>query len=208
MAGEFRLTGRQVARLEAAAADVLAVLAELREPAPGWTYPVGDDEFPTADWYCACWHDPTGAKNDGYGHTGIDLNVDKAPWGDVDRGQPVIAVAPGVVHTVGYSASYLGGVVIEIEHEGAPLWVRYWHLEWVTQWQVGDTVAPGVCIGIIGDYKLGRGGDHCHLDMCRDPFEPHWWFTNHDLRWMDPVPILKAHLDLATVDAMLAKKGR
>jgi murein DD-endopeptidase MepM/ murein hydrolase activator NlpD len=149
----------------------------------------------------------TGQRNNGYAHTGIDLNVDQYPWGDVDRGQPVFAIAPGRVYAIGYSQSYLGSVVIEIEHGGVLHWVRYWHLdEGFPQLHVHEHIMSGTYIGAIGNYQLGRGGDHLHLDMALDPFGPHWWFTNHrDVRWVDPVPVLRARLDSATIDAMLEK---
>lgn len=191
---------------ENAAIRLRILLAQEPEPEEGWAYPVGSCEYPTEEWYCAAWHDTTGAKNDGYCHTGIDENVDHYPWGDVDRGQPVWAIASGTVYAAGYSNSYLGGVVIEIEHDGTPLWVRYWHLE-SCDWKPGDMIMVDDCIGHIGNYTLGAGGDHLHLDMARNPFQPHWWFTKHpDIRWIDPVPVLKAHLDPAVVDAMLKKK--
>ena len=192
------------------ASDLLdTALDELGEPTD-WVYPVGSLDFPTEEWYCACVHDTTGKLNSGYAHTGIDLNVDHRPWGDVDRGQPVYAVADGVVHAVHYSASYLGSVVIRVQHDGAPLYVRYWHLEndpAFRYWQPGETVSADSIVGHLGNYTLGQGGDHCHFDMALDPFEPHWWFTRHDIRWIDPVPVLKAHLDPGIVDAMMKKGG-
>ena len=180
------------------------------EPAP-WCFPVGSTQYPPPDWYCASWHDPlTGKLNNGYRHTGIDLNVCKPPYGDIDRGQPVFAVAGGVVHRVGYSQSYLGSVILLVGHERAPLYVRYWLLEGdatFRSWKEGQVVKAGETLGHIGNYTLGAGGDHLHFDMCTDPFECHWWFTNHPaVRWVDPVPILKAHLDPAQVDAMLEKR--
>ena len=187
--------------------DIRAVLNAL--DVPDWTYPVGSAEYPTPGWYCACWHDETGARNDGYGHTGIDLNVDRYPWDDVDRGQPVWAVTSGQVYAVGYSINYLGGIVIEIEHEGRPLWMRYWHLEfgklaWVRL--PGDAIQAGDLLGYIGNYHLGQGGDHVHLDVAKQPFQPHWWYPYHrDVHWIDPVPILEAHLDSDVIEAMLTK---
>ena len=184
-------------------------LAQQQEPA--WVFPVGSFDYPTEQWYCACWHDMTGARNNGYGHTGVDLNVDHYPWGDVDRGQPLWAVTGGVVHAVGYSRLYLGSVVIKVQHQGEPLWIRYWHLaddEPFRRWQPGAPVAVDDCIGTIGNYTLGAGGDHCHFDMAFSPYEAHWWFTNHrGVKWCDPLPILRAHLDPEVIDAMISREG-
>jgi len=179
------------------------------EPAP-WCFPIGSTQYPPPDWYCASWHDLTGKRNNGYGHTGIDLNVCKPPYGDIDRGQPGFAVADGVIFRVGYSQSYLGSVILLVGHERSPLYARYWHLAddaTFRSWTEGQVVKAGTELGHIGNYTLGAGGDHLHLDAALDPFEPHWWFTNHPVvRWIDPVPILKAHLDPAQVEAMLEKR--
>lgn len=193
-----------------AADKITTVLTELTAEQGQWVYPVGSLEFPTEQWYCATVHDMTGAKNNGYAHTGIDLNVDHHPWGDVDRGQSVYAVADGVVHAAHYSTNYLGSVVVKMQHDGAPLWVRYWHLandDTFRYWNADETVKADAIIGHLGNYRLGAGGDHCHFDMALDPFGAHWWFTKHDIRWIDPVPVLKAHLDPEVVDAMMARGG-
>lgn len=194
--------------LDALARELTGIVKErMGEPTP-WRFPVGSVEYPSSDWYCASWHDLTGKRNNGYGHTGIDLNVDRHPWGDVDRGQPAFAIADGVIYRVGYSQSYLGSVILLVDHERAPLYVRYWHLAddaAFRSFAEGQVVKAGDCLGHIGNYQLGAGGDHLHFDMCTDPFECHWWFTNHRVRWIDPVPILKAHLDQTQVDAMLER---
>lgn len=174
-----------------------------------WAFPIGSQKYPPEGWYIACWHDETGKRNAGYRHTGIDLNVAQWPRGDIDRGQPVFAVADGVVVAHGYSQNYLGGVVIEVQHAGAPLYVRYWHLAGgiglFPSWSVGQPVREGDCLGEIGNYTLGAGGDHLHFDVALDPFRSHWWFTNHpEVRWVNPLPILYAHLDDAVLDAIVA----
>ena len=170
-----------------------------------WYPPVGTVDMPVPEWYSAQGHDTSSAA----GHTGIDLNLDRANWGDIDRGQPGWAVTNGIVYAVGYSQSYLGGVVIEVEHEGQPLYIRYWHLAddpTFRRWCIGAMVGAGDCVGHIGNYTLGAGGDHLHFDMRDRLFEPHWWFTSHPGGWKDPVPVLKAHMAPALVDEMLRKK--
>lgn len=195
--------------VSARASDLVALAERCDTDKDEWAFPVGNGEYPPAAWYAATRHDESGRLNDGYGHTGIDLNLDRWPWGDVDRGQPVFAVADGVVRAVDYSSRYLGSVVIEVEHDGAPLFFRYWHLandatyQLIAEWQM---VRDGDCLGHIGNYTLGAGGDHLHLDCALDNFGAHWWFTRHpEVRWVDPVPVLKAHLDADEVERMLRK---
>jgi len=177
-----------------------------------WSFPVGTPEYPPERWYVASVHDMTGAANGGYAHTGVDLNLDVPHWGDVDRGQPVFSVCPGTVRALGVSASYLGSVIVEGQYDGQPIFFRYWHLADDAVFQalaVGQLVAAGQQVGAIGNYTLGAGGDHCHFDCALDLFGAHWWFTNHlDVRWLDPVPVLRQNLDSARVDAMLRKGDR
>lgn len=188
--------------------DKIEALLGVEESA--WSYPVGNAYWPTERWYAASLHDTTGKLNDGYAHTGIDLNMDKAPWGDVDRGQPVFAIASGIVHNFGYSKKYLGSVIIEVRHDDAPLYVRYWHLEpntiFNSHW-TGNVVKSGQVVGHIGNYTVGAGGDHLHFDMALQPIGPHWWFSRHpEIDWPDPVPILETHLDPDRIKKML-KRG-
>lgn len=170
---------------------------------PRWEFPV----VPPEAWYCASLHDTTGKLNNGYGYTGIDLNLDRSPWGDVDRGQHIFAVTDGVIDKLDWHARYLACVLELAEHEGKPLYIRYWHLandDAFKSWSVGDSVKAGSLIGNIGDYV---GGDHLHFDMALDPFEPQWWFTNHpSVRWIDPLEVLKAHLTPSEVDLMVGRR--
>lgn len=212
-------------------------LAEPQQPEPvaeKWQSPVGDDTYPSAAWYVAVVHDLTGKANNGYRHTGVDLNLARQPFGDVDRGQPVFCVADGRVYRAAHADNYLGCVIVEVavdqplntrawtwrngapESEpvrlefGASLFVRYWHLEnddALRSLEADRPVAKGQCLGHIGNYKLGDGGDHCHFDMALDPFEPTWWFLYHpEVRWIDPLPVLAQHLGADLVDLMVSKE--
>jgi hypothetical protein len=58
----------------------------------------------------------------------------------------------------------------------------------------GDTV------GAFADWKTG---DHLHLDMALDRFTTEW--CSGGIRWIDPVPVLMAHLDVGRVRAMLQR---
>lgn len=176
-----------------------------------WGLPVG--EMPQI-WYTYTVHDLTGEKNTGpgfppggYPHSGLDLNWDVEPHGDVDRGAPVFAITDAFTHRVAWHEVYRGCVILEVEHAHLPLYVRYWHLgpECMVRCPApGKSVRSGQHIGNIGSYELG--GDHLHFDMALDEFEPTWWFTKHpDVRWVDPVPILRQHCIVSELEAMLRK---
>ena len=163
------------------------------EPQP-WHFPVGEGDYPPERWYCAQYHDLAT-------HTGLDLNLAFAEFGDVERrlDLSVYAVADGVTT---YSTPKWSGVpmvVIRHEHEGAPLWVRYAHIWPILLGGVG----AGNRLGSFANWKLGAGGDHLHIDMALDPFTREWLDPN--IRWRNPVPIFKAHLDPERVDAMLER---
>lgn len=193
------LTVSAVALLEAA----LEVRAHiLPPPTPEWAFPVGEGAYPPGRWYAAALHDPTGALNDGYKHVGIDLNLDVSPWGDVERalGLSVFALADGVVTY--YTADWSGVPMIVIQHQHAeqPLWVRYAHITPIVR--QGNYVVAGQRLGGFADWRGSNSGDHLHLDMATVPYTREWI---GGAPFVDPVPILKAHLDPAEVDALLAR---
>jgi len=170
-----------------------------------WAYPVGSEKFPTMQWYAYQQHtwDPTENPE---GHTGIDLNAWQAPFGDVDRGEPVWSVADGVVSSVGYSEGWLGVVVVECEEDdGTRVWFRYGHLDGDSiDVKVGDRVVAAQMLGVLGDYTGGDTGDHLHFDAALQAFE---WNVYRDasISWIDPVPVLRRHLDGKVIDGMLEK---
>ena len=185
---------------------------QLLDLEPKWCFPVGSDKFPIEKWYIASKHLDRHSRWAGGIHTGIDYNVEVPPRGDIDRGQPVFAITDGVIYATGYSQIYLGSVVIEIEHHGKPLWVRYWHLandDLFKSWRPGLDFVSGQELGHIGSYL--RGGDHLHWDMCIEPFHPLTWWSRMSgssneeklARWVDPIGVLKAHLSPDVVDASL-----
>lgn len=176
-----------------------------------WMLPIGEN---AGAWYAASLHDiTTGERNispqfpNGRLHPGLDLNLDRSPWGDVERGMPVFAIARGEVVALDFHEKYRGCVIQRVEHEGAPLWVRYWHLSntCLSLLEVGERVGHWDLLGHIGAYP--DAGDHLHFDMCLDPFEPTWWFTKHPLRWVDPEEILRKHCVVEELEAMLRKGG-
>jgi hypothetical protein len=66
-----------------------------------------------------------------------------------------------------------------------------------------ESVKSGQKLGTFANWKGFGGGDHLHFDMSPDEFTREWIAPN--IRWVDPVPILKQHLDPCRVDAMLEK---
>ena len=157
-----------------------------------WHFPVGDSNFPPERWYAAQQHSAT--------HTGLDLNLDMYERGDVERrlGLAVYAVADGVVT---YTTEWWSGVpmfVIAVLHEGKPLWIRYAHI--IPCVMKGERIHAGQKLGSFADWATG---DHLHWDCATNEFEREW--LSPEINWVDPVPILKAHLSPARVDAMLAK---
>jgi len=164
-----------------------------------WHFPVGEGNYPPERWYCATWHDPTGARNGGYKHTGIDLNLDISPWGDVERALDlsIFAIADGAVHFVADNWYGPPMIVVRHEHDFGWLYVRYGHITPAVR--VGDVVSAGQRLGGFADWP--KGGDHLHFDMSRDAYTTEWMTPGK----LDPVPVLKAHLDSELVDAMLWK---
>ena len=168
-----------------------------------WHFPVGSDEYPIEKWYIATVHDLTGARNSGYKHSGIDYNVEVAPRGDVDRGQPVWAVAGGEIYGTWHTERNLASVVIKVYHDDVPLYVRYWHLAQDATFlnlRPGLEIEAGRCLGHLGSYA--PGGAHLHFDMALDAFHPGCWLVS-GVRWIAPVAVLKAHLAPNIVDASL-----
>jgi len=168
-------------------------------PTPGaWAFPVGNAKYPPEVWYAASFHSPHGEL--GYWHAGIDLNLDIAPRGDIERqlGLAIYAVADGTVTYVTESWSGVPMIVVQHEHAGAPLWVRYAHIVPVVQ--VGEVVTAGQKLGAFADWKTG---DHLHFDCAQVPYTTE--YLSSGIAFLDPVPVLKAHLDAALVDALLAQ---
>lgn len=171
---------------------------DLPESGDEWAFPVGEPGYPPERWYCATWHDPTGRRNGGYKHTGIDINLDMYERGDVERrlGLHVSALTDGVVYHVSEDWYGTPMIVCQHMHAGAVLYVRYGHI--IPAVKLGDVVHADTTLGAFADW---RTGDHLHLDMTRSELTTEW-FTDG---MVDPVPVLKSHLDAGRVDAMLER---
>ena len=182
------------------------VCTVVTEPQPeSWAFPVGGKQYPPETWYASVVHSMDGRLNNPrYAHTGIDLNLDKHERGDVERrlGLSVYAVADGVVSYITNSWSGVPMLVLNVMHDGEPLWIRYAHI--IPCVMHNEVVHAGQALGGFADWVLNDGGDHLHFDMCLDAID-HDWLTAK--RWLDPVDVLKMHLDPLRVDAMLRKGG-
>jgi len=170
-----------------------------------WAFPVGmHQQYPPEMWYAATLHDTTGKLNNGYKHTGIDLNLDVAPHGDIERtlGLSVYAVTDGIVTYITQNWSGVPMLVINVLHAGEPLWIRYAHI--VPCVMLGEVVHAGQPLGGFADWGASPSkGDHLHFDCALDEFTREW--LHMGIGWIDPVTILSAHLDPLRVQAMLRK---
>lgn len=173
-----------------------------------WSFPVGNGQYPPEKWYAATVHDLTGVQNNGYKHSGIDLNLAMYEYGDVERrlGLSVYAVADGVVEYVTDNWSGVPMIVVRHVHgkDRGPgstnfyIWTRYAQI--IPTVMQGQAVKSGQALGAFADW---RTGDHLHFDMATDPFTREW--LTPSINWIDPVPVLKAHLDPQRVQAMLER---
>jgi len=162
-----------------------------------WAFPVGNGQYIPERWYSAQQHSVT--------HTGIDLNLDVSPRGDIERtlGLSVYAIADGVVTYVTDAWSGVPMIVIRHEHDGLPIFFRYAHIVPVVM--LDQAVKAGQALGSFADWGSSiKKGDHLHLDCALDKFDRQW--LTPTIRWLDPVDVLKQHLPPERVDAM-CKKG-
>jgi murein DD-endopeptidase MepM/ murein hydrolase activator NlpD len=104
-------------------------------------------------------------------HTGLDFNG--------SEGQPIMAVANGVVTSVGYDGSYGEKTVVTLE-DGTEIWYCHQSGYDVSE---GDTVSAGDVIGYVG--STGNvTGSHLHLEVRPgggDPVDPYEAFLVHGL---------------------------
>ena len=159
-----------------------------------WQLPVGNAQYPSHMWYAATFHDVTGKRNNGYKHTGLDLNLDVSPWGDVDRGQPVYAITDGIVSYI--TQNWSGVPMVVINHGN--IYARYAHIAPAVF--NGDRVHTGQVVGYIANWATG---DHLHFDMARSEFTREWLSSN--IEWIDPEVFLKTVIDSKQVESMLNK---
>lgn len=104
-------------------------------------------------------------------HTGLDF---AAP-----EGNPIFAVANGVITETGYDGSY-GNKTVETLADGTEIW--YAHQESIGV-NVGDTVTSGQTIGVLGSTG-NTTGPHVHIEVRPgggDPVDPYTAFIYHGI---------------------------
>ena len=104
-------------------------------------------------------------------HTGLDFNG--------NTGDPVMAVANGVVTSASYDGAYGNKIVVQLE-DGTEIWFCHLNSYAVS---VGDVVRGGEVIGSVG--ATGNvTGSHLHLEVRPgggDPVDPHLAMQQHGL---------------------------
>jgi murein DD-endopeptidase MepM/ murein hydrolase activator NlpD len=104
-------------------------------------------------------------------HTGLDFNG--------NTGDPIMAIANGVVISTGYDGSYGNKTVVQLE-DGTEIWYCHQNAFGVS---VGDNVRGGEVIGYIG--STGHvTGSHLHVEVRPgggDPVDPYLAMQQHGL---------------------------
>ena len=137
----------------------------------------------------------------GAGHCGIDL--------DGPRGQPLVAVADGVVvrvehHELGLDGR--SGRYVRIEHDDGTL-TAYMHMDNIAPGlEVGDHVDAGQYIGTLGATAVYESAPHLHfsLEVPRRPGEKRG--DRADTRYIDPAPFLARSTIVAAPDRRHGRK--
>jgi len=160
-------------------------------------FPLDMSKYPPRAWYVP------DSVNYSAAHPAIDINLDIAPWGDVERGHPVTAVSAGDVHYWTDDWGGIGMMVVKHRVNGRDWWVQYAHIT-RSGLVEGSHVDSGQALGGIADWTGGDGGDHLHFGVSSTPVQRE--YLTHD-GWVDPVAWLKEELGLdpVLVDAMVRK---
>ncbi len=183
-----------------------ALLDELFPSLREWAHPVTDTREQMPDqqsrWFGA---ERAGLETIrpecGAGHCGVDL--------DGPRGQPVVAVADGVVvrverHEFGLDGR--SGRYVRIEHDDGTL-TAYMHLDDIADGlDVGDVVEAGQMIGTLGATAVYSSAPHLHfsLEVPRHPGTQHG--DHSDTRYVDPAPFLVRATVVPAPDRRHARK--
>lgn len=134
---------------------------------------------PASDWYFATFHSSS--------HSGLDINLRKAPRGDVDLGQLVFSTCGGLVTFAGMArGTSWGNLVITCSlAAGQLLFWRYAHLRDVFV-DAGQLIPTGMLVGTIGKGYNNRYAAHLHLDCWRGQMiAPETWLARW-VEWLDP----------------------
>jgi murein DD-endopeptidase MepM/ murein hydrolase activator NlpD len=125
-------------------------------------------------------------------HPGIDLN--RVTGGDTDLGEPVFAVADGLVTAAAFYRVW--GNVALVRHvlpDGSRLWSQYAHLDRMHV-RSGQEVGRGWQLGTIGKGDAGRYSAHLHFEIrVQDLAASYWPGTGRDIvrrAYRDPVALM------------------
>lgn len=162
-----------------------------------FAFPVGDEDgrgwLNNRNGY---WYLEDGAYRCGtVPHPGLDMNMDGTS-GDQDRGQPVYAVADGVVLAAGHYGSVWLNIVL-IEHtleDGTRVWSQYGHLD-AALVQPGTRVSRRQQIGKVG--KPEGLFSHLHFELrsallAADAFPCGQSRDAVRAQYLDPVPFIQS----------------
>lgn len=143
---------------------------EVLEGGPGFDPPIGtEEERASPQVWPGHWQDanPYLTKYDlGY-HTGSDLNLN-FPHHNLDKGQPVFAIADGEVVFAKVTSGTWRGLIV-IQHaplpNGKPVFSRYGHVENIAV-SIGDPVTRGMQIATVGLFgDPAEQNYHLHFDI-------------------------------------------
>jgi murein DD-endopeptidase MepM/ murein hydrolase activator NlpD len=160
-------------------------------PAQGFGYmPLEVDGFalpvegPASDWYLATRHS---AK-----HSGIDVNLNRKPWGDVDLGAPVMSTCNGLVVFAGQAKGRKWGnlvVTLSVWQSHLIFW-RYAHLR-ECHVDLSQVISIGTEVGTIGKGYGEQYAAHLHLDAWAGAMiAPESWLSV-GVAWLDPIEVWK-----------------
>jgi murein DD-endopeptidase MepM/ murein hydrolase activator NlpD len=143
-------------------------------------YPVKNWE----SWYSA---QGFGAKTSYGFHEGEDINLKTG--GDTDLGQPILAIADGIVTSVhSHTTSPTFGNHLHISHDGAwgRVWCHYAHCSEILV-KEGDKVVEGQIVAKVG--KTGTQYAHLHWAVKKEPTGVNGIAkTEEDLKkWIAPI---------------------
>jgi hypothetical protein len=128
--------------------------------------------------------DPFGSMKDrSYGHTGSD-------WGDGLGGRWIPAMAAGVVVATGYSGG--NGNYVSVRMENGLYWAAL-HMAEPAAVNVGDSIALGQGVGVVGATGSNARGPHLHITLSDSP-QAYLGLGNKQ----DPWEFIQAHLGHTT----------
>ncbi len=158
---------------------------EKPEPPKNWLFVDGYGlpiEPPASDWYIASSHSTK--------HSGLDINLDRPPYGDVELGMPVYATCNGAVVFAGKAAGKSWGnlvITMSLGDHRLEFW-RYAHLDRINVLNA-FIIKRGRQIGTIGKGYNDRYDAHLHLDGWYDRMiAPESW-RSRNVEWFDPLDV-------------------